>query len=99
MANYLLLANKSKCKFYFLIFFCFYKDKKKEKFISLMQDRNEELRELLILMIFAIRSRLMILANIWMSQKFCNILVLVSLRCVFHVIEAVQAVGGTCCGW
>ena len=32
------------------------------------------------------------------NQKFCNILVCDSLRSVYHMIEAVQAVEVTCCG-
>ena len=30
--------------------------------------------------------------NAWVDQKFCNILVHASLRCVYHMTETVQAV-------
>ena len=34
-----------------------------------------------------------------MSQKFCDILVHVSLQCVHYMTEAVEATEGTHCGW
>lgn len=37
--------------------------------------------------------------NIDEIQKFCNICIPVVLRCLHHVIEAVQAVEGTRCAW
>ena len=33
------------------------------------------------------------------NQKFCNILIRVSLRPIYHVIEALQTVISTHCGW
>ena len=40
-----------------------------------------------------------VFVDIWLSQKFCNILVRASLLYVFHMTEAVQVIVDTHCGW
>ena len=35
----------------------------------------------------------------WVSQKLWNILTQASLKCVYHVIQAVQAMEGIRSGW